>query len=60
MTIKLAVKQVYGKPLIYCLDKQQAEILERLTGKKTLDRKDIECLLALGLSVNLQDSFNQI
>ena len=48
MKIYLYIKEVYGKPQIYpCGD--CARLVNNLTGKKTVDQKDIDALTGLGV-----------
>lgn len=49
MDIKVRVKNVYGNDLIYPITHQTE--LATLTGKKTLDQRDIQALQALGITV---------
>lgn len=48
-TIILTPKNVYGKTLFYC----ENEAVCALTGKKTLDERDVKNLRALGLAVEV-------
>lgn len=48
-TIKLKLVNVYGLNKIY--PTTYVEELRALTGKKTLDQKDLKALLALGLQL---------
>lgn len=47
-------KEVYGNIHIYCSDAEQAKLLSKLTGKKTLNHQDLEALKGLGFGINLQ------
>jgi hypothetical protein len=44
------IKEKYGRPLAYPVN-DQAETIQNLTGFKTLRRKDIEQIKALGFTV---------
>ena len=54
MTIKTQPKTAFGKPLHYVTDPVQAAALTRLTGKKTINDKDIASLKTLGITVQSQ------
>ena len=54
MTIKTQPKTAFGKTLHYVVDPTQAEALTRLTGKKTINEKDIANLKTLGVAVQSQ------
>ena len=54
MTIKTQPKTAFGKTLHYVLDPQYKAALTRLTGKKTINDKDIANLETLGVAVNLK------
>tara|TARA_R100000306_G_scaffold47337_1_gene45118 strand:+ start:35 stop:214 length:180 start_codon:yes stop_codon:yes gene_type:complete len=51
MQIGVNVKSVYGSELTYISNPQIQEIIERLTGRKTLTDTDIMSLEALGHEV---------
>ena len=50
--IKTQAKTAFGKTLHYVTDPLQAEVLQNLTGKKTINDTDIINLQMLGLQVN--------
>ena len=50
--IKTQPKTAFGKTLHYVTDPVQAEVLQNLTGKKTISETDIINLQMLGLQVN--------
>ena len=54
MTIKTQPKTAFGKTLHYVTDPVQAAALTNLTGKKTINEKDIANLETLGIAVNLK------
>ena len=54
MTIKTQPKTAFGKTLHYVLDPKYAAALTSLTGKKTINDKDIANLETLGIAVNLK------
>ena len=54
MTIKTQPKTAFGKTLHYVVDPTQAAALTRLTGKKTINEKDIANLKTLGVAVQSQ------
>ena len=54
MTIKTQPKTAFGKTLHYVVDPTQAAALTRLTGKKTINEKDIKILETLGVAVQSQ------
>ena len=54
MTIKTQPKTAFGKTLHYVVDPTQAAALTRLTGKKTINEKDIAALETLGVAVQSQ------
>ena len=51
MTIKTHPKTAFGKTLHYVTDPSQAQALSSLTGKKTINEKDIANLKTLGIAV---------
>ena len=51
MTIKTQPKTAFGKTLHYVTDPVQAKALQSLTGKKTINEKDIANLKTLGITV---------
>ena len=54
MTIKTQPKTAFGKTLHYVTDPAQAAALSSLTGKKTINEKDIASLKTLGITVQSQ------
>ena len=54
MTIKTQPKTAFGKTLHYVTDPVLAAALSSLTGKKTINEKDIENLKTLGVAVESQ------
>tara|TARA_Y100000814_G_scaffold101983_1_gene71013 strand:+ start:103 stop:297 length:195 start_codon:yes stop_codon:yes gene_type:complete len=54
MTIKTQPKTAFGKTLHYVTDPVQAQALQSLTGKKTINDKDIANLKTLGITVQSQ------
>ena len=54
MTIKTQPKTAFGKTLHYVTDPVQAAALTSLTGKKTINDKDIANLKTLGITVESQ------
>ena len=52
--IETQAKTAFGKTLHYVLDPQYKAALTRLTGKKTINDKDIANLETLGIAVNLK------
>ena len=56
MTIKTQPKTAFGKTLHYVVDPTQAAALTSLTGKKTINEKDIENLKTLGVAVQSQQT----
>lgn len=44
MNIEYYKKNVYGKELLYIKDESLAKAIEKLTGKKTIDKDAIEAL----------------
>lgn len=49
--IQVKHKEVYGNDLMYICDPRHADIVGHLTGKKTVDLRDIENLRKLGCEV---------
>ena len=58
--IKTQAKTAFGKTLHYVTDPVQAEVLQNLTGKKTINDTDIINLQMLGLNVNGVNYINQL
>ncbi len=54
MTIKTQPKTAFGKTLHYVTDPVLAKALTSLTGKKTINEKDIANLKTLGVAVQSQ------
>ena len=52
--IKTVQSQSFGRTLHYVLDPKYAAALTSLTGKKTINDKDIANLETLGIAVNLK------
>ena len=52
--IKTVTTQAFGRTLHYVLDPVYADALTSLTGKKTINDKDIANLETLGIAVNLK------
>ena len=50
--IKVEKKRVYGNDLIY-IKSGHAEHIRTLTGKQTIDHKDIEALKELGFEIEV-------
>ena len=50
--IKTVKNIAFGRELYYVLDNNYADAITQLTGKKTINNKDIAALLQLGLAVN--------
>ena len=56
--IKTVSTSAFGKTLQYVVDDNLAQAITQLTGKKTINNKDIAALMQLGCAVNnvtLQD-----
>lgn len=51
--IEIEIKNHYGNQLHYVTDKELAEIISRLTGRKTLTLDDISNLKKLGFSFSV-------
>ena len=56
MTIKTQPKTAFGKTLHYVTDPTLAAALTSLTGKKTINEKDIANLKTLGVAVESQQT----
>ena len=52
--IKTVTTQAFGRTLHYVLDPVYADALTSLTGKKTINEKDIANLKTLGIAVESQ------
>jgi len=51
MEIHIITKNVYGNDLFYVKDPNQASVVRRLTGRKTVSRLDIDMLVRLDVKV---------
>ena len=51
MIIEYFKKEVYGNTMYYVKDKDQREAIESLTGRRTINAKDIDVLRFLGHTV---------
>jgi hypothetical protein len=58
--IETQPKTAFGKTLHYVTDECQAQALQSLTGKKTINDNDIIALQMLGLNVNGVNYINQL
>lgn len=52
--LKLYEKSVYGRVLICVYDDQDQRIITALTGRKTLNERDLELLEALGVKIEIE------
>jgi hypothetical protein len=59
MSITVQIRTVYGNEMIYPVD-NNARVFCFLTGKKTLNRRDISKIKELGYAVNVQQEVNQL
>ena len=50
--INTVTNTAFGKTLHYVVDNYYADAIKSLTGKKTINDKDIVALMQLGLAVN--------
>ena len=50
--IQTVTSTAFGRQLQYVVDDNLADAIQTLTGKKTINNKDIAALMQLGLSVN--------
>ena len=50
--IKTVTNIAFGKELHYVVDNYYSDAIKSLTGKKTINDKDIVALMQLGLAVN--------
>lgn len=55
--IKGVVRDVYGRKLAYCLDKDQEKAIIKLTGKKTLTTETVQALRTLDVEVEIIDPY---
>jgi hypothetical protein len=58
MQIQVKRKNVYGNELIYVCNPTHADIIRKLTGKKTVSEQDLSLLQMLG--VEIQDIDKEI
>lgn len=50
MTIEYYKKNVYGKEVLYIKDSEQARLVTKITGKKTIDDIDLVTFYKLGVT----------
>ena len=50
--INTVTTSAFGRSLQYVVDDNLADAIQQLTGKKTINNKDIAALMQLGLAVN--------
>ena len=50
--IQTVTSTAFGRQLQYVVDDNLADAITQLTGKKTINNKDIAALMQLGLAVN--------
>ena len=50
--INTVTSSAFGRQLQYVVDDNLADAIQQLTGKKTVNNKDIAALMQLGLAVN--------
>ena len=50
--INTVTSTAFGRQLQYVVDDNLADAIQQLTGKKTINNKDIAALMQLGLAVN--------
>ena len=50
--INTVTTSAFGRQLQYVVDDNLADAIQQLTGKKTVNNKDIAALMQLGLAVN--------
>ena len=50
--INTVTSTAFGRQLQYVVDDNCAQAIQQLTGKKTVNNKDIAALMQLGLAVN--------
>lgn len=53
MKVKAIIKHNYGQPLIYVLVSPAKHAISKLTGRKTINRRDIAALKVLGIDVEI-------
>jgi len=49
MKVQYYQKEVYGSPMLYIVPSANKQVIERLTGKKTIDKDDMMDLEFLGV-----------
>jgi len=54
MIIQAKIKSVYGNDLIYIIDPMIAQAISRITGKKTIDRGNIQEFKNIGVIIEIQ------
>ena len=55
MEIYITTKNVYGNDLFYVKDPNQASVVRRLTGRKTVSPLDIDMLVRLDVKVRVSE-----
>ena len=55
MEIYIITKNVYGNDLFYVKDPNQASVVRRLTGRKTVSPLDIDMLVRLDVKVRVSE-----
>ena len=58
--IKTQAKTAFGTVRHYVVDESQADAIKTLTGKKTVNDKDLVALQLLGLTINGVNYTNQL
>jgi histone H3/H4 len=53
MNIQIEIKNVYGNELIYVTASETAKTIQKLTGRKTLTRRDIQAFKELGFTFSV-------
>lgn len=53
MNIQIEIKNVYGNELIYVIEPDCARTIQKLTGRKTLTRSDIQAFKDLGFTFSV-------
>tara|TARA_S200002703_G_C3659948_1_gene202687 strand:+ start:107 stop:283 length:177 start_codon:yes stop_codon:yes gene_type:complete len=53
MNIQIEIKNVYGNELIYITASETAKTIQKLTGRKTLTRRDIQAFKELGFTFSV-------
>jgi hypothetical protein len=54
MIIQAKIRSVYGNDLIYIIDPMIAQAISRITGKKTIDRRNIQEFKNIGVIIEIQ------